>query len=212
MFAKPRSICSRATSRRITVTPRELSHCAMPEPITPAPITAACTIFSGDVRDVPFLYFSARKKLRIRFCVDSRLAKVHNAVQLQTQRFMRRNRQSFIDDFVSTFERRISALFWRAEFLRATASPELVRRFCVFQRSAFDVRDREADRVGQFHLPARVSKLPERNKVCLSKSLRRPLQLRSIAAIACSRPRREEVPSVVSGKPIRVAGSSDATR
>ena len=53
------------------MTPRELSHCAMPEPITPAPITAACTIFSGGVRDVPFLYFSARKKLRMRFCVDS---------------------------------------------------------------------------------------------------------------------------------------------
>ena len=33
-----------------------------------------------------------------------------------------------------------------------TASPELVRRFCVFQRSAFDVRDREADRAEQFRL------------------------------------------------------------
>jgi hypothetical protein len=62
MFARPRSICSsRATSRRITVTPRELSHCAMPEPITPAPITAACTIFSAGVFDVPFVFLREEK-------------------------------------------------------------------------------------------------------------------------------------------------------
>src|SRR5437867_5498406 len=70
MFARPRSICSRAISRRMTVTPQELSHCAMPDPITPAPITAACTTLLLGVEG-PFLYFSAKKKLRIRFCVDS---------------------------------------------------------------------------------------------------------------------------------------------
>ena len=73
MFARPRSTCSRAMSRRMTVTPRELSHCAMPEPITPAPITAACTTFPTAAFEVPFLYFSARKKLRIKFWVDSDL-------------------------------------------------------------------------------------------------------------------------------------------
>src|SRR5438477_258328 len=71
MLARPRSSSSRLTSRRITVTPRALSHCAMPEPITPAPITAACATFSNCAFDVPFLYFSARKKLRIKFWVDS---------------------------------------------------------------------------------------------------------------------------------------------
>src|SRR5206468_13027401 len=50
----------------------ELSHCAMPEPITPAQMTAACMTLSVAVRDgVLFLYFSARKKFRIKFCVDS---------------------------------------------------------------------------------------------------------------------------------------------
>ena len=73
MLARPRSTCSRAISRRITVTPRELSHCAIPEPITPAPITAACTTFSCGAFEVPFLYLSARKKLRIKFWVDSDL-------------------------------------------------------------------------------------------------------------------------------------------
>ena len=69
MLARPRSSSSRFTSRKITVTPRELSHCAMPAPITPAPIIAACATFSNCL--LPFLYFSARKKLRIRFWVDS---------------------------------------------------------------------------------------------------------------------------------------------
>ena len=71
MLARPRSSNSRFTSRRITVTPRELSHCAIPEPITPAPITAACATFSNCLLELPFLYFSARKKFRIRFWVDS---------------------------------------------------------------------------------------------------------------------------------------------
>ena len=71
MLARPRSSSSRFTSRKITVTPRALNHCAIPEPITPAPITAACATFSNCVFEVPFLYFSARKKLRIKFWVDS---------------------------------------------------------------------------------------------------------------------------------------------
>src|SRR4029450_6117569 len=73
-----------------------------------------------------------------------------------------------------------------------TALRELARRFCVFQRPAFRVPDREADRAAQFRPPSPPSKLPERNKACLSKSPQLPFQRRSTAAIACSRPRLEE--------------------
>ena len=71
MLARPRSSCSALTSRKITETPRELSHCAIPEPITPAPMTAACVTFSAAVFDVPLRNLSPRKKLRIRFRVVS---------------------------------------------------------------------------------------------------------------------------------------------
>src|SRR5437762_593427 len=47
MLASPRVSSSVPTSRKITDTLRELSHCAMPLPIMPAPITAACVLFSG---------------------------------------------------------------------------------------------------------------------------------------------------------------------
>ncbi len=71
MLARPRSSTSTLTSRKMTETPRELSHCAIPEPITPAPMTAACVIFSAGALLVPLRYRSARKKLRIRLWVDS---------------------------------------------------------------------------------------------------------------------------------------------
>src|SRR5438552_1816657 len=41
MLAIPFATCSALMSRKITGRPRELSHCAMPAPITPAPMTAA---------------------------------------------------------------------------------------------------------------------------------------------------------------------------
>src|SRR6476661_8437549 len=145
--------------------------------MTPAPITAACTIFSVGVREAPFLYFSARKKLRIRFCVDSVLPSA--TIPSSSNRSASPGE---ID----------KVLLIISQAPASQASTELRPPPCVFQRAAFRVRDREADRLARFHRPVQFSKLPERNKVCLSKSLPRPLQLRSIAAIACTRPRREE--------------------
>src|SRR5881398_4109092 len=106
MFARPRSICSRAISRRMTVTPQELSHCAMPDPITPAPITAACTTLLLGVEG-PFLYF-CQEEIADQVLRRFHFSKIDNCVQLRPQGFIKRNRKSLVDDLPSTLWRGIS--------------------------------------------------------------------------------------------------------
>src|SRR2546423_6915546 len=107
MFARPRSTAAESTSRRITETPRELSHCAIPEPMTPAPITAACEIFSAGVFEEPLRYLSARKKFRIRFWVAS-VAQLADGVHFHGERLFHRGTGGALDDFMSASWRRVA--------------------------------------------------------------------------------------------------------
>jgi hypothetical protein len=59
------------------VTPRELSHCAMPEPITPAPITARARFFRRRSRR-SLLVFLREEKIANQVLRRLRLAKLDN--------------------------------------------------------------------------------------------------------------------------------------
>src|SRR5262249_1967387 len=71
------------------------------------------------------LVFLCQEEIANQVLRRFRLAKIHNPVQFQAQRFIGRNRQSFIDDFASAFKSWVPALSWEAELLRRRARTSL---------------------------------------------------------------------------------------
>src|SRR5262249_8891681 len=113
-------------------------------------------------------------------CLRAPTATIHRA---KSTRFCRRFREHVRPlDFPVVLEGGVPA---------TPGSRELAPPRSVFLRAAFRVRNREADRAARFRPPARFPKLPEQNRVSLSKSPPRPFQRRSTAASACSHPRQE---------------------
>ena len=95
MLARPRSIASEFTSRKMTETPRELSHCAMPEPITPAPMTAACVNFSPARLGRAFAVFVREEKIADQIAGRFGFAQLDDRVELQRERFVDRSSSGF---------------------------------------------------------------------------------------------------------------------
>ena len=203
----PRSICSALTSRRMTLTPRELSHWAMPDPMTPAPTTAACTILSMGAGEVPFLYFSARKKFRIRFCVAS----VSPSFTIAST--SRASDASIVPrrPSVMTLRARAGAAFpvERCAAISPAAggavtclfpSPSLAAAAssnCACGTTASTKPSRPAS-PAECSFPFKIT----------SAAFSAPIKRGSLVAP----PHAGIRPRVVSGKPMRVAGSSEATR
>ena len=76
--------------------PRELSHCAIPEPITPAPMTAACMTFSpGAVFDGLFLVFVGQEKIADQVAGRFGFAELDDRVELAARAILRSNSSGF---------------------------------------------------------------------------------------------------------------------
>ncbi len=191
--------------------PRELSHCAIPEPITPAPMTAACATFSPGALDGPFLYLSARKKLRIRLRVDSvspssTMASSSRASESSIELVRLRLMISAARAGAGFCER--GACDWRCWTCGSTSLRRDSLPRVQFLARGFEQLVLRNDFVDQ----AKLQRFAARNEVSLSRSLPPAFSGPISRGKRVAPPQAGTRPSVVSGNPMRVAGASDATR
>ena len=210
MFARPRSSNSRLTSRRMTETPRELSHCAIPEPITPAPITARVHNFLGRRFRRSFPVFVGQEKIADQVLGRFGLRRARRSHRARAQRFVDRAGQRAINDH----RRRGPARHFLSNAADFTATLDVRRRrfLSVFPGDFLSRGFEQLFARNHFIDQSELQRFAGRIKFPFQNHFAGGFAVRSNAADASRPPQAGTSPSVVSGKPIRVAGSSDATR